>query len=249
MMKLPLSPSARKFAQGALLMLAPLAGIAAESLAPSLDPSCGLPRLLLRGSQAGTGYAIRSSDQVGPDAAWQTLLQVSGGQDLSWTDAGGSGHPHRFYRVDRLASEVSPPVDNFALVDHAGVKHEIGQAEVTRAVESPAQAVVTFGSSGGVAEAAGSLDGGGRRVVFAGEAEHGAAHAKASGLGGAGQIVAFVPRGMMRVAARDLHDIDAEAVHQGLEFGDAGDLQRPATDADGERFEGHGLLRGLINAI
>ena len=134
-MKLSFSISARRFAGVATLVLAPLAGTGAESLAPSLDPNCGLPRLLLRGSQAGTGYAIRTTDQVGPNAAWQTVLQVNpGGQDLSWTDAGGSGHAHRFYRVDRLAPEISPPVDNFALVDHAGVKHEIFREGGSKAV-------------------------------------------------------------------------------------------------------------------
>ena len=131
------SRSDRALAAGALLAslaLVPLAH-AVESLAPSLDPNCGLPRLMLRGSAAGTAYAIRSSEQLGADASWQTLLQVApGGQDLTWTDAGSSAHTHRFYRVDRLESDVTPPVDNFALVDHAGVKHEIFREGGSKAV-------------------------------------------------------------------------------------------------------------------
>ena len=43
----------------------------------------------------------------------------------------------------------------------------------------------------------------------------------------------------MRIAARDLHDVDAETGHQSLQLGDAADLQRPATNADRERFDGH----------
>ena len=34
-----------------------------------------------------------------------------------------------------------------------------------------------------------------------------------------------------------LDDMDAELVHEFLEFGDAADLQGPATDTDRERFE------------
>ncbi len=109
--------------------------LGAESLAPSLDPNCGLPRLLLRGSAPGTRYAVQSSDQVGPNANWQTVLEVSPeGQDLSWIDAGANGRSHHFYRVDRLAADVPPPVDNFALVDHAGVKHEVFREGGSKAV-------------------------------------------------------------------------------------------------------------------
>ena len=114
-------------------LLTPVQG--AESLAPSLDPNCGLPRLLLRGAAAGSAYAIRSSETLGDATSWQTVLQVNpGAQDLSWIDAGGSGHAHRFYRVDRLESADAAPVDNFALVDHAGVKHEIFREGGSKAV-------------------------------------------------------------------------------------------------------------------
>jgi hypothetical protein len=117
----------------AAALLTPVRG--AESLAPSLDPNCGLPRLLLRGATAGSAYAIRSSETLGDAASWQTVLQVApGAQDLSWIDAGGSGHAHRFYRVDRLESADPAPVDNFALVDHAGVKHEIFREGGSKAV-------------------------------------------------------------------------------------------------------------------
>ena len=48
-----------------------------------------------------------------------------------------------------------------------------------------------------------------------------AGHAKPGGFGGGGHGVAFVPGGVMRIAAGDLHDIDAEAVHQAFQFGNA----------------------------
>ena len=84
-----------------------------------------------------------------------------------------------------------------------------------------------------------------RGVVLAGEAEHGAGHGEAGGLGGRGHGVALVPGGVVRVAAGDLHDVDAEAAKELLQFGDALDLERPAAHADGERFERHGDLRGV----
>ena len=70
------------------------------------------------------------------------------------------------------------------------------------------------GRGGGVAEAAGLLDGLRRGVVLAGKAEHGAGHVEARRPGRLGHVVAFLPGGMMRIAARDLHDVDAEPVEQ-----------------------------------
>ena len=119
------------------------------------------------------------------------------------------------------------------------MQHDVGQAERLGAIESPLEAFEAFGTGGGVAEAAGEFDGLRRGVILAGEAEHGAGHAKAGGLGGHGHVVPFVPRGMMRIAARDLYDIGAEAVHQAFQFGNVLDLQRPAANADRERFDGH----------
>jgi hypothetical protein len=49
--------------------------------------------------------------------------------------------------------------------------------------------------------------------------------------------IAFVPGGVMRIAACDLDDVDSETVHEPLQLGNAFDLKRPAAHADGERFD------------
>ena len=55
--------------------------------------------------------------------------------------------------------------------------------------------------------------------------------------GDLGQGVAFVPARVMRVAAGDLHDVDAQLVQQSLELGHTLDLKAPATDAEAEGRE------------
>ena len=53
--------------------------------------------------------------------------------------------------------------------------------------------------------------------------------------------VAFVPGGVMWIAACDLHHVDAEAVHEPFQLRHAGDLERPTANANGERFDVHGM--------
>ena len=94
------------------------------------------------------------------------------------------------------------------------MQHQVGQAQRERAVQRPGEALEPLRPGRRVAEAAGLLDRLRRRVVLAGEAEHGAGHVEAGGQGGLGHGVALVPGGVVRVAAGDLHDVDAEPVEQ-----------------------------------
>ena len=52
---------------------------------------------------------------------------------------------------------------------------------------------------------------------------------------GGGHGVAFIPARVMRVAAGDLHDVDAKLLQEALELGDALDLQAPATNPQRQR--------------
>ena len=94
------------------------------------------------------------------------------------------------------------------------MQHQVGQAEGAGAVQGPGEAFEAGRPVGGVAEAASAADGVRRGVVLAGEAEHGAGQVEAGGAGDFGQTVALFPVGVVRVAARDLHDVEAEAVGQ-----------------------------------
>src|SRR5262249_4456794 len=69
--------------------------------------------------------------------------------------------------------------------------------------------------------------------------EHSSRHAEARGAGKVRHRLALFPVGVVRVAAGDLHDVDAEPVHEPLQLGDVLDLQRPAAHADGQRFDCH----------
>ena len=62
--------------------------------------------------------------------------------------------------------------------------------------------------------------------------------AKPDGQGGLGHGVAFVPARVVRVAAGDLHHVDAQPVQEPLQLGDALDLEAPATDAEAEWRKG-----------
>ena len=148
-------------------------------------------------------------------------------------------------RVTPLAAASSPAWASVSsIADRAGspgsgrkpgVERQVGEAQRDRAVECPLQPLDPLGPERGVAEAAGRLDRLRRRVVFAGEAEHRAGHDDARGMGGRGHRLAFVPARVVRVAAGDLHDVDAQLVEEALQLGDALDLEAPATDAQGER--------------
>src|SRR5262249_28902606 len=126
------------------------------------------------------------------------------------------------------------------LGDEAGVQHQILQTQSEGTVEGPLEALEALSPGCRVAEAAGLLDGLRRRVVLAREAEHRAGQTEAGGLGHFRQAVAFLPRRVVRVAASDLHDIQAEAVEEPFKFWNTLDLQRPAAHADGEWFNCHG---------
>src|SRR5579875_441205 len=100
------------------------------------------------------------------------------------------------------------------LRQESGVQHQIGQSQSPRAVERPAEAFQTFAARRWIAEAACALNGLRRGVVFAGEAEHGAAHLQTGRPGCFRQTIALVPGGMVRISTGDLHHRDAELIKQ-----------------------------------
>ena len=55
------------------------------------------------------------------------------------------------------------------------------------------------------------------------------------------QAIALVPGRVMRIAAGDLHHVDAEPIEKLFQLGHALDLQRPAAHADGQRFDCHDI--------
>ena len=70
----------------------------------------------------------------------------------------------------------------------AGVQHQVAQSQGAACGPAPRQAFETFGPRGGIAEAAGVLNGLRRRVILAGKAEHGAAHLKAGRRAASGSL-------------------------------------------------------------
>ncbi len=105
-----------------------VAGIAlgAEQLTSDLDPVCGLPRLNLRQTAPDSLYELLAADD--PTAStWERVLQVAPeGHDHSWHDPVARAQQLRFYRWNRVQPRPPlAPVDNFRLIDHAGVSHEV----------------------------------------------------------------------------------------------------------------------------
>src|SRR5262249_46058102 len=117
--------------------------------------------------------------------------------------------------------------------------HQIVQAKSTRTLQSPLETGEAFGAGGWVAEAARLLDGLRRRVVLARKAQHGARHAETGLPSRFRQTVAFFPRRMVRVAAGNLYDVDAQAIQKPFQLGNTLYLERPAADANCQRFNGH----------
>ena len=120
------------------------------------------------------------------------------------------------------------------LGQEAGVEHQVGQAQRDGPVEGPGEPIEPLGAVGGVAEAAGGLDRLGGGVVLAGEPEHGAGEGQARGPGGLGHGVALGPARVVGVAAGDLGRVDAQVAEQALQLVDAGDLEAPGADAEGQ---------------
>ena len=112
-----------------LRWLAPLpacASLAAQSLFPSVDPVCGLPRLTLSGANTDAVYEVRASDDLGAPGVWEALMRVApGATPHTWFDPEAPGRGHRFYRFETVANGPELLIENFALVDQNGVRHEL----------------------------------------------------------------------------------------------------------------------------
>lgn len=120
----------------------------AQSLTPAIDPVCGLPKLTLRNGAAGETYELKGTDDLGAPGVWDTLMRLSPGtHDHQWLDFDPSTQGHRFYRIDRLTTPPLRPINDFALNDHRGVRHQLFREGDSKAV------VLVFTDNAHLAEA------------------------------------------------------------------------------------------------
>lgn len=122
--------------------------LAAQSLTPVLDPVCGLPRLTVSGSLTDTVYEVRATDDLGAPGVWDALMRIApGATGHTWFDPEAPTRGRRFYRLETVANSPELLLENFALTDQNGVRHELFR-------EGDAQAVVlVFTDNAHLAEA------------------------------------------------------------------------------------------------
>ncbi|HTH46293.1 MAG TPA: hypothetical protein VMB21_02155, partial [Candidatus Limnocylindria bacterium] len=115
--------------------LAVAGSLLAQSLSPAIDPVCGLPRLTLRDGVAGEYYQLRATDDLGAPGVWDTLMRLSPGpHEHHWLDFEPAAPGHRFYRIERLTTPPFAPIEDFALNDHLGVRHQLFREGDSKAV-------------------------------------------------------------------------------------------------------------------
>ena len=121
---------------GALLGGLGAAGsLLAQTLTPAIDPVCGLPRLSLRNGVAGEVYQLKATDDLGAPGVWDTLMRLSPGtHEHQWLDFDPAAQGRRFYRIERLTTPPFQPIDDFALNDHRGVRHQLFREGDSKAV-------------------------------------------------------------------------------------------------------------------
>lgn len=108
--------------------------LAAQTLSPAIDPVCRLPRVTLREGVAGEVYQLKATDNLGAPGVWETLMQLAPGtHEHVWYDPDGPQYRNRFYRVERLSQPPLLPVEDFALNDHLGVRHQLFRDGTARA--------------------------------------------------------------------------------------------------------------------
>ena len=118
-----------------LSILGAAGSLLAQTLTPAIDPVCGLPRLSLRNGVAGEVYQLRATDDLGAPGVWDTLMRLSPGtHEHQWMDFAPASQGHRFYRIERLTAPPLQPIDDFALNDHQGVRHQLFREGDSKAV-------------------------------------------------------------------------------------------------------------------
>ena len=118
----------------ALPLLAMLPG-SAQVLRPALDPVCGIPGLTVAGSMSDTLYEVRASDDLGAPGVWEALVRIAPGvAPHTWFDPGAPARGRRFYRVEAVGNGPELLLENFALNDQNGVRHELFREGDARAV-------------------------------------------------------------------------------------------------------------------
>jgi hypothetical protein len=116
-------------------LLCTFGGLHAQSLSPSVDPVCGVPRLALSAADAQAGFQLRAGDDLENPAAWETLLRLSPGtHQRTWYDPDVSKLGRRFYRLERRPPAPVLPADTFGLNDHTGRRHDLAREGDARAV-------------------------------------------------------------------------------------------------------------------
>ena len=115
--------------------LAAAGSLLAQSLTPAIDPVCGLPRLSLRNGVAGEVYQLKATDDLGAVGVWDTLMRLAPGtHEHQWLDFNPAVQGRRFYRIERLTAVPLQPIDDFALNDHLGVRHQLFREGDSKAV-------------------------------------------------------------------------------------------------------------------
>lgn len=100
--------------------------VLAQSLSPAVDPICGLPGFRLTGQIPDAVYELRASDDLGAPGVWETLMRIAPPpQGQLWFDPDTPARGHRFYRVQPAPEGPQLPLENFALIDQHGVRHEL----------------------------------------------------------------------------------------------------------------------------
>ncbi len=119
-----------------LLGAAAAAGVLlAQSLSPSIDPVCGLPRLTLRGTAVGETYQVLGTDDLNAPGVWENLMQLApGAAGHQWFETATLPQGRRFYRIERVAQPPLLPLEDFALNDHRGVQHQLFREGDAKAV-------------------------------------------------------------------------------------------------------------------
>ncbi len=109
--------------------------LAAPTLRPTVDPVCGAPRLAFSAADANSAFELRASDDLGAPGVWETLMRLAPGtHERVWFDPDVSKVGRRFYRLESRPPELPPSIDNFALNDESGVRHDLFREGDAKAV-------------------------------------------------------------------------------------------------------------------
>jgi hypothetical protein len=101
-------------------------GVAAvPALRPTVDPTCGAPRLTLSAADPDSAFELRAGDDLNDPARWETLMRLAPGtHERVWFDPDVSKLGRRFYRLETRIPELPPVAENFALLDQTGKRHD-----------------------------------------------------------------------------------------------------------------------------